>query len=133
MGLQASRVGPLPRELQEDVLRWESGGAAGHGGVGLSGGPVPGQALVGCECVCARVPGVGALSPAFTCGEQQCLPGSTPSPIRRWLTEGQTDSSDQVSPLTCSGDVGFLCLVSPYVVLSGHSCPGASYSHLKVT
>ena len=133
MGLQASRVGPLPQELQEDVLWWGSGGAAGPGGAGLSGAPVPGQALVGCECVCARVPGVEALSPAFTCGEQQCLPGSTPSPVRRWLMEGQTDSSDQVSPLTCLGDVGFLCLVSPYVVLSGHSCPGASYSHLKVT
>lgn len=64
MGLQASRVGPLPRELQEDVLRWESGGAAGHGGVGLSGGPVPGQALVGCVCVCAcaRAWGGGAVS-----------------------------------------------------------------------
>ena len=64
MGLQASRVGPLPWELQEDILRWGSGGAAGPGGVGLSGAPVPGQALVGCECVCVHTCawGGGAVS-----------------------------------------------------------------------
>lgn len=83
--------------------------------------------------MCVRVPGVGALSPAFTSGEQQCLPGSIASPFRSWLTEGHTNSSDQVSPLTCLGDVGFLCLVSPSIVFSGHRSPGASYSHLKVT
>lgn len=34
-------------------------------------------------------------------------------------------------PLTHWGDVGFLCLVSSYVVLSGHRRPSALYSYLK--
>lgn len=33
--------------------------------------------------------------------------------------------------LTCLGDVGFLRLVSSYVVLNGHRCPSALYSCLK--
>lgn len=92
MGSRASRVAPLPRDSERTSC---SGNREEQLDTGARGARVDlcmarrwwGEGV----CVWVRVPGVGVLSPAFACGEQQCLPGSIASPVRSWLTEGQTD------------------------------------------
>ena len=99
MGSRASRVAPLPRDSERTSC---SGNREEQLDTGARGARVDlcmarrwwGEGV----CVWVRVPGVGVLSPAFACGEQQCLPAQLLS-LRSRARELQLPKPTHLDPV----------------------------------